>query len=323
MAPALAAAVVVPLRAYSQAPVARGGASAVSPEVKIEVRGGYRYITANGIPNHPTGQFPNRGNPNAIAPQQYRFRLPVQPTAGTRPARGAIFGVAVNGIVFDPGTAEIWNGNFEWRYEALSGFMATRGSLGADQNFAHVQPNGAYHYHGLPIGLLKKLDYTKKMALVGWAADGYPIYGPYGFSTPADPKSPLKLLKSGYRLKSGDRPGGDGPGGAYDGSFQQDYAYVKGAGDLDEFNGRVGVTPEFPRGTFYYVLSDTWPFVPRQFKGVPDSSFQKGGPDGPGGPGGFPRGRGRPGGPGGFPGGFRGGPGEPGGPRFGPPPGGA
>jgi hypothetical protein len=342
MAPiAVAAALVAPLYAYSQGqfPNQRrnsGAGSAVTtykPEVDIDVRDGYRFIAANGIPDHPTGQFPNRGNPNSIAPQDYRFRLPLEPKPNTgNPARGQIFGVAVNGVVFDPGTAELWNGDFRWRYEALTGFMALQGSLGADANFAHVQPNGAYHYHGLPMGLLKKLDYTRKMALVGWAADGYPIYGPYGYADANDPKSRLKLLKPSYRLKGGERPGsasgGDGPGGAYDGSFEQDYEFARGAGDLDEFNGRFGVTPEYPKGTFYYVLTDTWPFVPRRFKGAPDASFQKGGPGGPGRPGGGPPGFGGPGGgpggppPGRFPGRFPGGrrPGPP--PPFGPPPGG-
>ena len=294
--PALAAAVFIPIRAYSKGRSSALVAAAYKSEVHIEVRDGYRFITSNGIPDHPTGQFPNRGNPNVIAPQVYHFRVPLQPQPqpATQTARGLLFGVAVNGIVFDPGTAELWNNSFAWHYEALTGFLASRGSLGADENFAHVQPNGAYHYHGLPMGLLKKRDYTHKMALIGWAADGYPIYGPYAHSNPADANSPLKFLKPSYRLRSGNRPGGDGPGGAYDGSFQQDYQYVKGVGDLDEYNGRVGVTPEFPRGTFYYVLTDTFPFVPRQLKGTPDSSFRKegpgGGPGGPGGPGGGPGG---------------------------------
>jgi hypothetical protein len=90
---------------------------------------------------------------------------------------------------------------------------------------------------------------------------------------------------------------------------------VKGLGDLDETNGRTGVTPEYPNGTYYYVLTDNWPFIPRMFRGTADASFARpggqGGP-GPGGPGGQrPGGFGGPGGQG--PGG-RGGPGGPGGP---------
>ncbi len=255
--------------------------------VKIEVKDGYRLIESNGIPNHSVGQFPGKGNPNKIAPQSYSFRVPVKPKPSEVATRAQVFGVAVNGIVFDPGTAELWNNDMRWHYEALSGALGSRNSLGVDENLAHVQPNGAYHYHGLPRGLLNKLDYKNKMALVGWAADGYPIYGPYCYSNPTDASSPLKQMSSGYRLKDGQRTG-DGPGGVYDGSFASDYEYVKG--DLDKFNGRTGVTPEFPNGTFYYVLTENWPYIPREFKGTPDPSFSRGGP-GPGGPN---QGQGRP-----------------------------
>jgi len=262
----------------------KGQPSTVTPgykcEVTIAVDGAYRTITANGIPNHKVGHFPGPGNPNAISPQDYHFKIPVVPTVAKERTRGVImFGVAVNGIPFDPATAELWNGDMGWHYEALTGFMAARGSLGADTNYGHVQPTGAYHYHGLPMGLMTQLDYTRKVALVGWAADGYPIYGPYGYSDPMNPKSALILLRSGYKLKEGNRPGGDdGPDGAYDGSFRQDFEWKDGVGDLDEFNGRFGVTPDFPKGTFYYVLTDTFPFIPRKFKGVPDASFRHGPP---------------------------------------------
>lgn len=267
--------------------LAQTQASRYASEVKIEVRDGYRYITANGIPDHVTGAFPNRGNPNAISPQRYAFRVPVKPTAADEAssANGQDFGIAVNGVPFDPTTAEFWNGNREWRYEAMTGVLGARGGLGVDENLAHVQPTGAYHYHGLPMGLLKKLDWQHKMALVGWAADGYPIYGNYGYTSPTDARSPLKKLTSSYRLIQGRRDAG--PGGAYDGSFDSDFEFVKGKGDLDPWNGRYGVTPEFPKGTYYYVLTDSFPFIPRKFRGTPDTSFRRGGPGGgPGRPGG-------------------------------------
>jgi hypothetical protein len=223
--------------------------------------------------------------------------------------------------MFDPGTAEFWNNDPRWTYEALTGMMVSRGSLGIDSNFAHVQPTGAYHYHGLPMGLLERLGYRSKMVLVGYAADGYPIYGPYCYTNANDQRSGLKMLKSSYRLKSGSRSSGNnGPGGIYDGSFAQDYEYVKGLGDLDEYNGRTGVTPEYPEGTFYYVLTDKWPFIPRIFRGTPDSTFSKGPPGGGGGGrpgGGRPRGFGGPGNGGPPGGGFR--PGGPDGQGFGGP----
>ena len=268
-------------------------------EVSITVQGDKRVITSNGIPDHSVGRFPNPGNPNQISPQKYSWSIPVKPTPATRPARGNLFGVAINGVPFDPGTAELWNNNFAWHYEALVGQIANGRGLGVDDNLAHVQPNGAYHYHGLPYGLLNKLDYKNKMALVGWAADGYPVYGLYGYSD-ATRVSSLKKLTSGYRLKSGTRP--DGPGGIYDGSFASDYEWVAGTGDLDQYNGRTGVTPEFPNGTYYYVLTDAFPFIPRQLKGQADPSFSKregGPPPGQGGQGGPAQRRGPGGGPGG------------------------
>ena len=50
------------------------------------------------------------------------------------------------------------------------------------------------------------------------------------------------------------------------GAFTQDWEYVEGLGDLDECNGRVGVTPEFPEGIYHYYANDTFPFVSRYVK---------------------------------------------------------
>jgi hypothetical protein len=126
------------------------------------------------------------------------------------------------------------------------------------------------------------------MLLIGYAADGFPIYAEYGYEKASDTSSPLKKLKPSYHLKKGNRPkGDDGPGGKYDGTFTQDYEFTKASGDLDECNGRTGVTPEYSGGTYYYVVTDGFPFIPRLFRGTPDSSFEKhlgpppGSPDGP------------------------------------------
>jgi hypothetical protein len=192
--------------------------------------------------------------------------------------RGGLFGVALNGVVFDPGTAEFWKDDpaLGWRMEAIGGPR----NLGLDKNNAHVQPNGAYHYHGIPTGLVAQLAADRKAdgpLLLGYAADGYPIYGPQGYSDPDDPKSPMKTLRTGYRLRQGNRPA-DSPPGKYDGSYTRDWEYVPHLGDLDENNGRTGVTPEYPGGTYYYVLTDSFPFVPRSFHGTPNPSFDRKGP---------------------------------------------
>ncbi len=244
--------------------------------VSIRVEEGRRIIESNGIPDHTTGRFPGPGNPNAIMEQDYHFAVTTDPQAAARPRsiQGWIFGVAVDGVIFDPGTADYWRGERGsiWHVE---GIIDGRRTLGIDWSDAHVQPNGAYHYHGIPWGVIEAHHAQKKMFLVGWAADGYPIYGPWAYKDAKDSSSPVVLMKPSYRLKKGERPGGDdGPGGVYDGTYEGDYEYVKGLGDLDACNGRTGVTPEFPKGTYYYVVTETFPLVPRYFHGTPDSSFR-------------------------------------------------
>jgi len=239
------------------------------PLSKVDIReqGDQRIIRANGIPNHATGRFPNPGNPNSIEPQDYLFRMPLHPTtnAGFTPVERQPIGVALNGVVFDPGTAEYWNNDPSsgWRKE---GIVKGRGTLGMDRNMAHVQPNGAYHYHGVPTGLVEQLSGSGRK-LIGYAADGFPIY------------TQEKDDRSSYRLKSGNRPGGgQGPGGRYDGTYTQDFEFVAGIGSLDEANGRTGIAPEYPEGTYFYVATEEFPFYPRQLKGTPDPSFQRKGP---------------------------------------------
>jgi len=260
------------------------------PESHVTIReeGEKRIVESNAIPNHETGRFPNPGNPNTISPQSIHYEMPLHPKeAPTATASGhMIFGVAVNGVSFDPATAEFWRRDFRsiWNEEAI---YKGRGQLGMDWSNAHVQPTGAYHYHGIPFGLLKQLHSEDKMVLVGWAADGFPIYGPLAYHDASNANGPLVKMKSSYRLKSGERPGGEtGPGGPYDGKYTPDYEYVAGSGDLDECNGRHGVTAEFPAGTYYYVTTAEFPFIGRKYRGTPDDSFRHGPPGGPGGPGG-------------------------------------
>lgn len=252
-------------------------------EVEMQQQGDERIIKANGIPEHEVGAFPNRGNPHRIQPQTYRFELEAEPRPnktsqplhkkqerGQRGAPNLPFGIAINGVLFDPGTAEFWQGDRTsgWNYCALGGAIG----LGLDEHHAHVQPTGAYHYHGLPTGLLDHLDLTpgEHSPLIGWAADGYPVYARYGY----EKKGSKKIIEhtSSYRLKKGERPRPPAaPGGDYDGAFVQDYEYKAGLGTLDECNGRFIHTPEFPDGTYAYFLTEAWPVIPRAFRADPIS----------------------------------------------------
>ena len=85
--------------------------------------------------------------------------------------------------------------------------------------------------------------------IIGWAYDGNPIYGPYSYSNSSDINSSLKFLSSVYVLSTSDvvdRPSAFGAG-----FFVEDYKF-NNSGDLDQYNGRFGITPEFPDGVYAY-----------------------------------------------------------------------
>ena len=94
---------------------------------------------------------------------------------------------------------------------------------------------------------------SKHSPILGWAYDGNPIYGPYGY---ADPVAGIGItqLFSSYQLNKIEdkslRPD------FADGYFIEDYLYI-GDRELDQFNGRYGQTPEFPNGTYAYFTTET------------------------------------------------------------------
>lgn len=251
-----------------------------SNSVAMTTDGTYRYLDANGVPNHATGSFPSAGNPNTISAQSYQVYFSASPQLTTTvtwlktpfSSESGISkaGWAINGLPFDVTTAEFWNNELggSWNYEALTGGL----NLGIDASNAHVQPTGAYHYHALPNGLLGVIGKGAAMTLVGWAADGFPVYARYGHQDPLDAGSMIVEVQGSWEVKAGLRP--SGPGGAYDGTFTRDWEYVADSGDLDECNGRFGVTPEFPAGIYHYYITTDYPFILRCVKGsVVDPSF--------------------------------------------------
>tara|TARA_B100000900_G_scaffold414696_1_gene442094 strand:+ start:2299 stop:15153 length:12855 start_codon:yes stop_codon:yes gene_type:complete len=93
---------------------------------------------------------------------------------------------------------------------------------------------------------------TGHSPIVGWAYDGNPIYGPFGYSDPANINSDLKIIQPSYvtdinRVENR-------PAGYTAGFFVEDHVY-NGTGDLDIHNGRFGKTPEFPNGVYAYFAT--------------------------------------------------------------------
>ena len=254
-----------------------------APELTTQDLGDVTEYYTNGIPGHATGAFPNGGNPNTIQTVFQTWNVPKVPDRTDTATDMATFGVTLEGIKLERDTAESFRNEGEWRYEAITPGLAqqqTDGArftwLGTDCNNAHVQPTGAYHYHGLPEGLINRLgegvDGATDMIAGGFAADGFPFYLRYGYRDPNDPQSGLVAMRGSWMLRPGSRP--SGPGGPYHGTFREDWEYVEGSGDLDECNGRFGVTPEHPNGTYHYYITDDYPYIPRCVFGTPDGSFR-------------------------------------------------
>ena len=239
-----------------------------------------RELNANGIPDHEVGTFPNPDNPNTITEQTVFASYTVEPELTTEATSlggplGAI-GYVLNGIKIDAGTGgscddsgevcSLGDNSGSWSIEALS---QTTFDFGTDINNAHVQPDGAYHYHGMPEGFVDKQGGgSSTMTLIAWAADGFPIYARYGYSIADDASSEIIAVEGSYQLVatvSASRPSVE----TYVlGTFRQDWEYLEGSGDLDECNGRVGVTPEFPEGIYHYYATDTYPYFQRCVKGA-------------------------------------------------------
>jgi uncharacterized protein (TIGR03437 family) len=195
------------------------------------------------------------------------------------------------------------SGDGVWTRNAAFGELET-----FDLCNGHQPGSGMYHHHVNPICLRAQLNdnvviistgrlgtqYAEKATawthspILGWAFDGYPVYGPYGYSDPKDPKSAIKRLTTGFRLRditqrhslpdwvlpyeptfpqtlTATQYGPDVSSKFPLGRYVQDYEYVAGLGDLDQYNGRFTVTPEYPNGTYAYfvtVASDGSPAFP-------------------------------------------------------------
>ncbi len=180
-------------------------------------------------------------------PRQYEFRIPLRPRAEVGahahiPASHA--GVFVNGVPI--------HSQFE-------------GSSYREQNLWHFDPlaRGAADVHGVSRpGLLESLAASPSAhsPLIGFALDGFPVYGPWSGGKRMRSSYRLRRITTRERWADGTRlvPGQEGPPVNEEyplGTFVEDYEYVPGAGDLDQFNGRFTQTPEYPGGTYAYFLA--------------------------------------------------------------------
>lgn len=238
-----------------------------------------RQMTGNGIPDHAVtgGMFATPISAQNLSVNFTRSPEVISAT-GTKLTHQP-YGFVLNSVKLDPATdgtcassatstaqgagCVAIMGTDPWNLEAMGGAF----HFGTDENNAHVQPNGQYHYHGMPEGYLTRVGAGQQVTLVGFAVDGFPIYARYGFSVANDASSTVRVMTGSYQKKATPDQGRPSTTIFPLGTFTQDYEYVAGSGDLDECNGRVGVTPEFPQGTYHYYITDSYPFIQRCVKG--------------------------------------------------------
>ena len=274
---------------------------------QVEYSDNFVYITATGVPAYPTGPFLD-GNPSNAQNQNNIIKIPLLPLENTSTPDdtvGGNIGVFVNGVaLFDYRDGVAWNpdtnslcggpGNtpcpggpnasMDWNRDAIPAEMA-----GFDCSKGHPAM-GNYHHHQNPSAFkldleivsdicnlydadgLYFIDETIHSPLIGFAFDGFPIYGAYGYRN-ADGSGGLERIKSGYQLRditerthwADGTDVDDGPdvnGTYFLGYFREDYEFISHSEEyyLDEHNGRFCVTPEYPAGTYAYfaTVDENW-----------------------------------------------------------------
>ena len=260
------------------------------------------YVKSAGIPSYITGPFLD-GNPSIAQAQSGYFKLPLNPVLNTgtqTPTTGGNIGIFINGVaLFDYRDGVAWNTNTNslcggpgnppcpggpattqsWNRDAI---VAER--VGFDCAKGHPAM-GNYHHHQNPSAFnldldvissvcdlyladgLYAIDSTVHSPLIGYAYDGFPIYGAYGYKN-TDGTGGLARIKSGYQLRNitarthhangTDVPDGPLVSTAFPpGYFREDYEFVTHPEPdyLDEHNGRFCVTPEYPQGIYAYFAT--------------------------------------------------------------------
>ncbi len=240
-------------------------------DVTVTVSGDERVMFSNALPPWPADDFPE-GNNTDISEQALTYTMALNPVYVGNATQERSTGVSVLGIKFDAGTAQRaqCENDVEYNIEAVNDLIP----FGIDVHNAHVQNDGTYHYHNIPISEIEGTE----LQHVGFALDGFLIY-----------YSPTDEYPSSYQLRTEDREGvnctyaePDFPEITFDstpdGTFQQDYEYIEGSGALDSCNGTV------IDGEYVYFVTDEYPHIPRCLNGEIEGN---GGP-GQGGEGGPP-----------------------------------
>ena len=256
--------------------------------IALAQENGLLYVGSNGMAIHAMGLWPNT-TVTAATPQHWVFALNQTPTETVTkypvPANN-IIGVAINGVPFysvvaaetdtltwvnDPSVTETYTVNI----------AAGTSYVGPDASNGYLTATGAYVYRANP-ALLYTPNTSQHSPVIGFALDGFPIYGPYGYRR-VDGSGGIVQNTSSYRLRNDYRLSTQTVvnGQAYadyaapTGEYIGDWEYVSGLGTLDEHNGRFVKTPEYPYGTYaYFVTVDTYNHTTPVYPYIVGPTFQ-------------------------------------------------
>ncbi|NBX79442.1 MAG: YHYH protein [Flavobacteriales bacterium] len=270
----------------------------------VQYSGSWVYVTTTGVPSYITGPFLD-GNPSVTTNQNAIFKIPLSPSQNTGAATatsGGNIGIFINGVaMFDYRDGVAWNSTTSALCGGLPGMSPCPGGPTATQAWnrdavvaerigfdcAKGHPaQGNYHHHQNPSAYkldlnvistvcdiydadgLYAIDSTVHSPLIGYAYDGFPVYGAYGYKN-ADGTGGIVRIKSGYQYRNittrTTSPTGatvsSGPNVSTTyplGYFKEDYEFISHAGQadfLDVHNGRFCVTPEYPNGIYCYFAT--------------------------------------------------------------------
>lgn len=264
-----------------------GFADALTNVQEVNYSATYVYVQTEDIPSWiPTGyNWPN--NPWFAEPMGYQFRFRRNPIPNVGPETKTGYGhigLWKNGCsIYNPKDAKHYRDSMTWFQNAW--FWEHLIAETFDPCIGHPNGSGEYHTHVSPACLYDITDSVHVSPLIGFAFDGYPIYGGYGHADPMDTTSAIIRLKSSYRLRNMTErttlpdgtilpadlygppidtntvsldPLNNTPIAAPLGAYMEDYEYVQGLGDLDEHNGRFCITADYPNGTYAYFTTLDW-----------------------------------------------------------------
>ena len=210
------------------------------------------YVKTSCVPNY----YLDGQSVNDAVDQQAIFIIPRNPTPDSTPdsIQGGQTALFLDGsVAFHPGDAQSYNSqNVWWRIAYY--FEGTD----MDNYNGHSTPNDQIYHHHFDNLALNNTGSTMHSPIVGYAWDGYPIYGSYAYAN-TDGTGGITRMKTSYQKHTyTTRTNGPAVNTQYPiGCFINDWYYSAGSGDLDEHNGRFAVTPEYPSGTYaYYTTID-------------------------------------------------------------------